>query len=167
MNWTFGIFGFLGAVAMSIVLVFAAYAVEPEERLADPALEQRAREIAKGLRCVVCQNQSIDDSDATIAADMRKLVRERLVAGDSDADIQALMVGYYGEYVLLRPRFSWSNAFLWGAPAAALMIGGFLLWRKIKASGTQKAAAVPGQAAELTDEEQKRLDEILNSKPPS
>ena len=83
-----------------------ALALEPEERLGDPALEARAREISKGLRCVVCQNQSIDDSDAQIAGDMRKLVRERLLAGDSDAAVLDRMVAYYGEYVLLQPRFS-------------------------------------------------------------
>lgn len=144
----------------------AAAAVQPEERLADPLLEERARDISKGLRCVVCQNQSIDDSDAVIAGDMRRLVRERLVAGDSDDEIRDLMVSYYGEFVLLAPRLSWTNAALWAAAPLALLLGGFWVWRKTRAAAPAAAGAGAGAhdvvvPPPLSAEEQKRLDELL------
>lgn len=163
-------FGRLAAsLAAAAILATAAWAVQPEEILDDPALETRARALSKELRCVVCRNQSIDDSDAQIAQDMRKLVRERLVAGDSDGEIKNLMVSYYGDYVLMTPRLSWSTAALWLAPGALLLLGGVWAARRLRAGGrveqTEEAAAAgpaPIDAqADLTDAERTRLDEIL------
>ena len=91
--------------------------------LTDPALEARARALSKELRCMVCQNQSIDDSEAPLARDLRLLVRERLKAGDSDAQVLNFLVARYGEFVLLKPRFAWHTARLWGTPPAAVLVG--------------------------------------------
>jgi cytochrome c-type biogenesis protein CcmH len=99
------------------------HAVEPSEMLADPTLEARARALSKELRCMVCQNQSIDDSAAPLAHDLRMVVRQRLKAGDSDAQVLDFLVARYGEFVLLKPRLAWHNAILWGLPPAALLAG--------------------------------------------
>ena len=104
----------------------AAWAVQPDEVLSDPALEVRARALSKELRCLVCQNQSIDDSAAPLARDLRVLVRERLTEGDSDQQVVDFVVDRYGEFVLLRPRFNWHTALLWLTPPGAL-IGGALV----------------------------------------
>jgi cytochrome c-type biogenesis protein CcmH len=108
----------------------AAYAVQPDEMLADPALEARARAIGQNLRCLVCQNQSIDDSDAELAHDLRMLVRERLKAGDSDDQVMQYVVNRYGDYVLLKPPFKSTTFFLWLGPAVILLlaIGGVVLF---------------------------------------
>jgi cytochrome c-type biogenesis protein CcmH len=130
-----------------------AFAVQPDEMLADPALEARARAISANLRCMVCQNQSIDDSDAELARDLRVLVRERLLAGDTDEEVYAFVVARYGEFVLLRPAFSARNALLWAAPVVILLAGGaFLLVRRRRAQAPAKA---------LTAEEESRLRELL------
>lgn len=132
--------------------VFAA--VQPGEILQDPALEARARALSAELRCLVCQSQSIDDSDATIAHDLRVLVRERLQAGDSDEAVKAFLVDRYGEYVLLRPRLTWHTIVLWGAPPALLVVGGALafgLFRRRRAT----------TATELTPDEQARIEALL------
>ena len=105
-----------------------ALAVQPDEIMADPALEARARGLSKELRCMVCQNQSIDDSDAPLARDLRILVRERLQAGDSDRQVIDFLVARYGEFVLLKPRFSPHTALLWLGPAAILLVGAFGLF---------------------------------------
>lgn len=110
-----------------LVVAGAAFAVQPDEVLDDPALEARARALSAELRCMVCQNQSIDDSDASLARDLRILVRERLKAGDTDEEVLAYIVARYGEFVLLKPRFSLRNALLWGTPAVLLVIGGVVL----------------------------------------
>ena len=106
----------------------AALAVQPDEILKDPALEARARTLSQELRCMVCQNQSIDDSDAPLAADIRVLLRERIVAGDSDDEVRQFLVARYGEFILLKPPLSWHSAVLWIAPFAALIGGGLLAW---------------------------------------
>src|ERR1700734_1592592 len=103
--------------------VHPARAVQPDEILSDAALEARARGLSRELRCMVCQNQSIDDSDAPLARDLRVLVRERLTAGDSDPQVVDFLVDRYGEFVLLKPRFEWHTAILWLTPAAALLAG--------------------------------------------
>lgn len=132
----------------------AAYAVQPGEALADPALEARARMLSAELRCMVCQNQSIDLSDAELAHDLRVLVRERLKAGDSDEEVLDYIVSRYGEFVLLQPRFSIRNALLWGTPVLLLVAGaGVLLFSQRR----RKSAT----AATLTDEEKAELDRIL------
>src|SRR5207344_952674 len=124
---------FLIVVMLTLVASPRAEAVQPDEILADPALEGRARTLTKELRCMVCQNQSIDDSDAPLARDLRLLVRERLQAGDSNREVIDFLVARYGEFVLLRPRFSAHTAILWLTPIGILLIGVFafiLLARK-------------------------------------
>jgi len=112
---------------LPVLLAAPAHAVKPDEMLADPALEARARAISEGLRCMVCQNQSIDESDADLARDLRILVRDRLKAGDSDRQVVDYIVSRYGEFVLLKPRFDLRNALLWATPALLLVIGGIVL----------------------------------------
>jgi len=139
-----------------------ALAVQPDEVLADATLEARARGLSKELRCMVCQNQSIDDSDAPLARDLRVLVRERLQAGDSDRQVIDFLVARYGEFVLLRPRFSAHTALLWLGPAAILLIGAlgiFSIARRYR-RGSRVAAAREGEAA-LSEAEQARLAEII------
>src|ERR1700676_4411433 len=121
-------------VVLALMGAAPLHAVQVDEILPDPALETRARAISHDLRCMVCQNQSIDDSEAPLARDLRLLVRERLKAGDSDTQVVDFMVARYGEFVLLRPRMSWHTAILWGAPLAILIAGllaiGFSLLRR-------------------------------------
>lgn len=145
---------------MLLAMLFAlpAFAVEPSEMLKDPALESRARQIGQALRCVVCQNQSIDDSDAPLARDLRLLVRQRLEAGDSDRQVLDFLVARYGEFVLLKPRLELHTLLLWGLTPAALLagaIGLFLMARRRKAPSSQPA--------NLTPEEQKRLATLVGS----
>src|SRR5471032_3020908 len=110
-------------VVLALVSAAPLHAVQVDEILPDPSLETRARAISHDLRCMVCQNQSIDDSEAPLARDLRLLVRERLKAGDSDTQVVDFMVARYGEFVLLKPRVSWYTAVLWGAPLAILLVG--------------------------------------------
>src|ERR1700761_76590 len=112
-------------LAVSCVLAAPAFAVQPDEILPDPALEARARDLSRELRCMVCQNQSIDDSDAPLARDLRILVRDRLKAGDSDQQVLDFLTTRYGQFVLLRPHFGWDTALLWLAPATVLLVGGW------------------------------------------
>ena len=137
--------------------VFSWAAVQPDEMLQNPVLEARARTLSQQLRCMVCQNESIDESDAPLAHDLRVLVRERLQAGDSDAQVLDFLVARYGEFVLLKPRLSWRTAMLWGLPPGLLLIGITLL--------VVAAARRRGRAQEpppnLTAAEQARLKKIL------
>src|SRR5499426_4249512 len=114
--------------ALSLLAASQAFAVQPDEVMSDPALETRARALSKELRCMVCQNQSIDDSDAPLARDLRLLVRERLKAGDNDSQVIDFLVARYGEFVLLKPRFAAHTAILWVGPAAVLLVGAFGLF---------------------------------------
>ncbi|MGQ7792899.1 cytochrome c-type biogenesis protein [Faunimonas sp. B44] len=142
-------------LALAIVLFGGtALAVQPDERLADPALEARARAISGELRCLVCQNQSIDDSDAPLARDLRVLVRERLEAGDSDAGVKQYLVDRYGEFVLLKPSLSASNLLLWAAPFVALLAGLLLVFRFY---GGRKPVSEP----RLSEEEERALARAL------
>ena len=137
------------------LIALPALAVEPSEMLKDPALEARARDIGRGLRCVVCQNQSIDDSNAEVAHDMRRAVRERLLAGDSDDKVYAFMVARYGDYVLLLPPLKSSTLLLWlGAPLVLLLAGGLLLL-------AARRRRVLSQPPPLSEEEQRRLAQLL------
>lgn len=111
------------ALVFFLSLVSAAFAVQPDEQLADPVLEARAREISGGLRCLVCQNQSIDDSDAPLARDLRLLVRERLEAGDSDDAVRSYLVARYGDFILLKPPLDMQTLLLWVTPALVLVLG--------------------------------------------
>jgi cytochrome c-type biogenesis protein CcmH len=140
--------------ALSVAMALPALAVRPDEILADPALEARARTISAELRCMVCQNQSIDESDADLAHDLRVLVRERLTAGDTDDEVIDFIVARYGEFVLLKPRFSARNALLWGAPALILIVGGLFLVFRGRTSRRQATAP-------LSSAEQARLKDIL------
>src|SRR6266567_1864211 len=128
---------------LTLVALPPALAVEPDEILSDPALEARARALSKDLRCMVCQNQSIDDSQAPLARDLRILVRERLQAGESDQQVINFLVARYGEFVLLRPRFSWHTALLWFGPLTILIIGAsgvLVLARRYRAKVGRSAA---------------------------
>jgi len=135
------------------------HAVEPDEMLPDPALEARARALSRELRCMVCQNESIDDSDAPLAHDLRVLVRERLTAGDSDAQILDYLVGRYGEFVLLKPRLSWHTLALWGTPAAVLLVGAVVIAIVVRRRSFASTAAK--DIPPLSMAEKARLAEIL------
>jgi len=141
-----------------LLTVLPLHAVEPSEMLAEPSLEARARVLSKELRCMVCQNQSIDDSEAPLAHDLRVLVRERLTAGDSDAQVLNFLVARYGEFVLLKPPLSWHTAVLWGVPPVALLVGIVAMVMVIRRRGSAPAAA---QSANLTAAEETRLSDIL------
>jgi len=150
---------------MRVVLVFVLalwpvllHAVQPDEILADPVLEERAREISKGLRCPLCQNESIDESNADISRDLRLIVRERLVAGDSDAEVVTFVVERYGEFVLLKPTFGGANWLLWAAGPAMLLLAA--LMGAVYLRGRAQAPA-PQEAA-LTEAERQRLRDILD-----
>ncbi len=137
-----------------MLLASPTLAVQPDEILADPVLESRARVISKELRCVVCRNENIDSSNAEVARDLRLLVRERLSAGDNDVEVVNFVVDRYGEYVLLKPRFDRSNALLWGMGPLALIIGAGVAILFIR-----RRPRV--QVAGLSVDEQHRLDELL------
>jgi cytochrome c-type biogenesis protein CcmH len=159
--------GWLRCLIVIAALIAAphAMAVQPDEVLADPAQEARARELSRLLRCMVCQNQSIDDSDAPLARDLRILVRERLQAGDSNQQVLDYLVQRYGEFVLLRPRLHWRTALLWLAPPLLLGGGGlalFLLARRRAGSGVVGDSATP-QGGALTADEAKRLARLMRS----
>ena len=139
------------------------WAVEPNEMLSDPALEARARALSEGLRCMVCQNESIDDSQAPLAHDIRVLVRERLKAGDSDTKVIDFLVARYGEFVLLRPRLSWHTAALWGLPPAILLLGVAVL---IAVARRRGATVTPANVGKLTDAEEARVAELLRNEGP-
>lgn len=143
---------------LMLALSFAMpiHAVQPEEVLDDPALEARARDLSKELRCLVCRNQSIDDSGAPLARDLRLLVRERLVAGDSDQDAMAYIVDRYGEFVLLRPPLNAGNLALWFAGPVLLIIGGVIAVVFIH----RRKPAPTSSPNRLTGEEAKRLSEL-------
>ena len=141
-------------VSLMILCAPAAQAVGPDEILPDPALEQRARDISAGLRCLVCQNQSIDDSDADLARDLRILVRERLVAGDTNAQVEQYVVDRYGEYVLLNPRLGAHTILLWAAAPLLLIVGLIALLI------ARRRTTAPVAAVGLTAEEQAALDAL-------
>lgn len=133
-------------------------AVEPDEILPDLALETRAREISAGVRCVVCQNEPIDTSNASVAKDLRLLVRERLLAGDTNAEVEAFLVARYGDYVLFRPPFRGATYILWFAPLLIFSIGLFAVVRAIRSPGAAPAFA------QLSNEESARLSQIMSTK---
>jgi cytochrome c-type biogenesis protein CcmH len=142
--------------ALLLALAAPALAVQPDEVLKDPRLEARARGLSKHLRCMVCQNQSIDDSDAPLARDLRLLVRERLSAGDSDSQVIDFLVSRYGEFVLLKPRFEWHTAALWLLPPVILLAGAIAVFLS-----TRRRTVAPDPA--LTEAERVKLSAILRS----
>lgn len=145
----------LALVLALTVVAGPAFAVLPEEQLKDPVLEARARHLSRELRCVVCQNQTIDDSDAPLAADLRAILRERLTAGDTDEQAKAYLVQRYGDFVLLTPPINPATLFLWFGPALLLLGGAFGVWRYWR--GRSVAAPAP-----LDPEEQARLKALLS-----
>lgn len=155
-----GVLGRCLAAAMLLLLiqpVMPALAVQPDEVLADPVLEGRARDISQHLRCVVCQNQSIDDSNADIARDFRLLVRERLVAGDSDQQVLNFFVARYGDYILLKPRFRLGTTPLWLGPPLIIVLAmfGIFLWFR------SNRQAVRAEVEPLSAAERERLDALV------
>ena len=143
----------LAALAL-LWLALPAFAVNPDEMLSDPGLEARARTISEGLRCLVCQNESIDDSDADLAHEIRVLVRERLKAGDSDDQVRQYLVDRYGEFVLLKPVLAWHTLVLWIAAPTILVVGGLVLF-----VAARRRRLVP-EETRLTAEEQRALDDL-------
>ena len=155
------ILAFLFAVAV-IAGSSAAYAVQPDEIMADPAKEARARALSQQLRCMVCQNQSIDDSEAPLARDLRLLVRERIAAGDSDSQVIDFLVARYGEFVLLKPRLERQTLLLWLLAPLVLAGGGLALWL----TGRRRARSVAAEAPfKLTMEEEARLERLMAAEP--
>jgi len=145
------------AIILALALLApAAHAVQPDEILPDPVLEARARAITRELRCVVCQSESIDDSNADIARDLRLLVRERILAGDSDTQVRAFVVDRYGEFVLFRPPFTARNATLWLAGPVLLLAGGTIAFAFIR----RRAAAPAPARTPLSPEEEARLRDL-------
>ncbi len=148
--------------ALLLAVAAPAGAVLPDEMLADPVLEARARDISKNLRCLVCQNQSIDDSDAGLARDLRVIVRERLVAGDSDSAVIDFVVDRYGDFVLLNPPFKATTYVLWIGPA---VIGALGLLAVIVFFRRRRAQAGGEVSPPLSDEEKKRFDALIEDPP--
>lgn len=146
-------------ILLSAAFAVPAGAVQPDEVLDDPVLEARARALSAELRCLVCQNQSIDDSNAPLARELRLLVRERLVAGDTDQQIIDFLVERYGQFVLLKPQFNAVTAVLWVAPIVLLVGGGVLAWRVVR-----RRSASGSTASELSPEEEARLQKLLADK---
>ncbi len=141
-----------------LLLAGPVAAVQPDEMLADPEKEAQAREVTRGLRCLVCRNESIDDSNADFAKTLRVLVRERISAGDTPDEAEAYVVDRYGEYVLLKPRFTLANALIWLAGPLIFVGGGWLAWRYVKAR--ERAAQTVAAPKPLTEEERRRLAEL-------
>ena len=146
--------GFMALIFLTLSV--PAFAVNPDEILEDAELEARARVISADLRCLVCQNQSIDDSDADLARDLRVLVRNRLVEGDTNKEVIDYVVSRYGDFVLLKPSFSAKNLFLWIAPALFLLIGGLLAFVKLRNPDHEKVSAP------LSSDEKDKLKQILD-----
>lgn len=153
-----------GGSALILVALLAlaapAHAVEPGEMLKDPVLESRARTVSEGLRCLVCQNESIDESHADLARDIRLLVRQRLLAGDSDAQVRDYLVARYGQFVLLKPPLERQTLLLWGTPFIVLVLGGL----GIAVATRRRGTPARDPARPLSEAERRRLDELLAGK---
>ncbi|MCQ1850040.1 cytochrome c-type biogenesis protein [Neorhizobium galegae] len=140
---------------LALLAPLPAFAVNPDEVLSNPVLEQRARNLSAQLRCMVCQNQSIDDSNAELARDLRVLVRERLTNGDTDGQVIDYVVSRYGEFVLLKPRLSAKTIILWAMPVLLLLVGAIAILVFVRTRPSQRAVAA------LSPEEQARIEELL------
>lgn len=153
---------FVAALILTATLIAGpSYAVRPGEMLADPRLEMRAREVSRELRCLVCRNQSIDDSDADLARDLRLLVRERITSGDSNDRVIAYVRARYGDFVLLRPPLAIGTLLLWGGPPLILLLGGIAVARFYRARGRDEIGTAP-----LGADERQRLAAVLGEPPP-
>lgn len=158
--WRMLTFSLVAALVIGAAAAPGVLAVQPDEVLSDAALEKRARGLSAGLRCLVCQNQSIDDSDAPLAKDLRVLVRERLVAGDSDAQVIDYVVQRYGDFVLLKPPVNSHTLLLWIAPLLVLAAAVLIVWRGLRTQpAAPETATVP-----LSDKEKAELDRLLKSR---
>jgi cytochrome c-type biogenesis protein CcmH len=146
------------ALLLTLCLATAAHAVEPDEILADGKLEARARHLSTGLRCLVCQNQSIDDSSAPLARDLRLLVRERLTSGETDDQVMRFITDRYGQFVLLNPPIGRNTLLLWATPILLLLASALIWWRRREPD----AAPTNAQSTPLSSVEQRRLDTLLN-----
>ena len=153
---TAGILRTISALAILLTVMLPAAAVQPDEVMDDPALEQRARDISAGLRCLVCQNQSIDDSDAELARDLRLLVRQRILEGDTDNEVIDYVVSRYGEFVLLKPRLEAKTILLWSTPAVLLLAG--LTWLVLS---SRRRVSSPASAP-LSATEKKEIERLLS-----
>ena len=147
----------LAALVFGLALATPAFAVEPGEMLKDPVLESRARDVSTGLRCLVCQNESIDESHADLARDIRLLVRQRLLAGDTNGQVKDYLVARYGQFILLKPPFETQTLLLWGTPFIVLVLGGLGIAFAMR--GRKIPTRDPAQP--LSETEQQRLDELL------
>jgi cytochrome c-type biogenesis protein CcmH len=154
----------LFALAIALMTLSSAHAVQPDEIMSDPAKEARARDLSRELRCMVCQNQSIDDSEAPLARDLRLLVRERIAAGDTDAQVIDFLVSRYGEFVLLKPRLNSHTWVLWLMPPLVLAGGAAALWVSNRRRG-RNGLAEGTSAADLTADEQARLKRLIAPEP--
>jgi cytochrome c-type biogenesis protein CcmH len=142
----------LRLIALALIVAAPAFAVQPGEMLQDPALEARARALSAQLRCLVCQNESIDESDADLARDIRLLIRRQIASGESDAQIRDFLVSRYGDFILLKPPFKLSTLLLWFSAPLALLAGAFSMWSAIRRR--------PPASAPLSPEEERRLAEL-------
>jgi cytochrome c-type biogenesis protein CcmH len=158
------LFAILIVTLLAGLTATSVYAVQPDEVMSDPAKELRARNLSRELRCMVCQNQSIDDSEAPLARDLRLLVRERIAAGDSDSQVLDFLVARYGEFVLLKPRLEPHTLLLWLLPPLALAGGGLALWTHGRRRA-RSAGAGDGSAVGLTAEEEARLERLMADAP--
>lgn len=149
----------LALLCLCVCLASPAWAVKPGEMLADPLMETRARTLSAQLRCLVCQNQSIDDSDAELAGDLRRIVRERISAGDSDIKVMTYLTARYGDFVLLNPPFKLETLLLWGTPLLALLLGGAAMWR----AGQRAPDRLGKETVPLSEAEQGELARIVAS----
>jgi cytochrome c-type biogenesis protein CcmH len=152
----------VAVIVLAWAILGPALAVTPDEMLKDPALEARARALSTGLRCMVCQNQSVDDSDADLAHDIRVLLRERITAGDSDAAAVNFLVARYGDFILLKPPVNAETILLWVIPFATLALGGIAIFFASRRGRARTAGLVP-----LSQEEQRRLERLLAEDQPS
>lgn len=150
----------IGVFALALLAAAPAHAVQPDEIMQDPAKEARARNLSKELRCMVCQNQSIDDSDAPLAKDLRILVRERLATGESDKQVLDFLVARYGEFVLLRPRLEWHTLLLWLLTPFVLIAGAAALWWHNRRRNQNRGA---DSGATLTADEEARIERLLGA----
>ena len=151
-------------VLMTALAASSAYAVQPDEIMSDPVRESRARDLSRELRCMVCQNQSIDDSDAPLARDLRLLVRERIASGDSDSEVIDFLVARYGEFVLLKPRLKRHTLLLWLLPPLVLAGGVLVLWAHGRRRSKSAAAEDPSRF-KLTADEAARLERLTAAEP--
>jgi cytochrome c-type biogenesis protein CcmH len=150
------------AFVVAVIAAPVAHAVQPDEIMSDPAREARARALSRELRCMVCQNQSIDDSEAPLARDLRLLVRERIAAGDSDGQVIDFLVARYGQFVLLKPRFERETLVLWLLTPLVLIGGGIALWLQARRRATRNSQIPAG----LTADEEARIAALMSSDPP-